>query len=205
MTFFQTNKKGSTKEKILDSAVRLFAQHGFDNTSMRDLAKDVGVKNPSLYNHFESKKEILTELYRFYTEQRIIAIPNIGEILNQLERMPPHEILMNLEHRFPPDVADIMTKILTIAARAVTTDYDSWKFIENNVLAPKEQLASIVKNLIELEVIEPFDIDAFCDIVMHYCFSSIALMASPLKVDNEAWKNGLSFLYLSFIKPIKKI
>lgn len=195
----------STKERIFYSAARLFAERGYDNVSMRDLAKDVGIKNPSIYNHFSSKKEILTDLYRFYTEQRIRATPGIKDVMKQIETAPPHEVLMSLEHQFPPDTEAVMRQILVIASRLVSTDHESWQFIAENVLiASKELPALVLKRLVELGKIESFDIDVFYNIVMHYCFSAIALLATPSKVDDKAWKNDIAFLYSSFIKPTGK-
>ena len=44
-----------TVERILDEAERLFSERGFGDTSLRDVAREVGIRAPSLYNHFESK------------------------------------------------------------------------------------------------------------------------------------------------------
>ena len=42
----------STKEKILETALTLFAKNGYDGTSVEQIAQDVGIKAPSLYKHF---------------------------------------------------------------------------------------------------------------------------------------------------------
>jgi AcrR family transcriptional regulator len=44
-----------TAERILDAAEQLFAERGYDGTTLRDVATRVGVRPPSLYNHFASK------------------------------------------------------------------------------------------------------------------------------------------------------
>ena len=52
-------RKGEqTRERILDAAEALFAERGFDGTTLRDVASRVGLRNPSLYNHFESKESL---------------------------------------------------------------------------------------------------------------------------------------------------
>ncbi len=50
-------RKGKrTAERILDAAETLFAEHGFAGTHLRDVAERVGLRIPSLYNHFASKE-----------------------------------------------------------------------------------------------------------------------------------------------------
>jgi TetR/AcrR family transcriptional regulator len=49
-------RKGErTAERILDAAENLFASRGYAGTTLRDVASVVGLRTPSLYNHFESK------------------------------------------------------------------------------------------------------------------------------------------------------
>ena len=47
-----------TREVILDTAERLFAVRGVDGVAVRDLARDMGLTAPSLYNHFPSKQAL---------------------------------------------------------------------------------------------------------------------------------------------------
>jgi AcrR family transcriptional regulator len=53
---------GDTVDRILVAASSLFATRGFHGTSTRDIAAAVGVRQPSLYAHFESKQAILATL-----------------------------------------------------------------------------------------------------------------------------------------------
>ena len=52
----------STKEKILDAALTLFAENGYDGTSVEQIAGIVGIKAPSLYKHYKGKEDILNAL-----------------------------------------------------------------------------------------------------------------------------------------------
>lgn len=47
-----------TKQKILDKSLELFAARGYDAVSVGEIARAVGIKAPSLYNHFPSKQAI---------------------------------------------------------------------------------------------------------------------------------------------------
>jgi len=52
------------KGEILDSALTVFAEHGYDNGSMREIAKGVGVSEPALYRHFPGKEALFLALIR---------------------------------------------------------------------------------------------------------------------------------------------
>lgn len=52
----------STKDKILDAALTLFAENGYDGTSVEQIANIVGIKAPSLYKHYKGKEDILNAL-----------------------------------------------------------------------------------------------------------------------------------------------
>ena len=52
----------STKQRILDEALTLFAENGYDGTGVDLIAERVGIKGPSLYKHYKGKEEILNAL-----------------------------------------------------------------------------------------------------------------------------------------------
>lgn len=52
----------NTKEHIQEAALALFAQKGFDASSVRDIAAKTGIKDSSLYFHFQNKQAILDSL-----------------------------------------------------------------------------------------------------------------------------------------------
>lgn len=51
-------KQEDTKQKILQKALELFSESGYDSVSVSEIAKAVGIKAPSLYNHYPSKQAI---------------------------------------------------------------------------------------------------------------------------------------------------
>jgi AcrR family transcriptional regulator len=55
----------TTRERILREASALFAQKGYHGTSTREIATAVGIQQPSLFHHFESKDAIMSELIDF--------------------------------------------------------------------------------------------------------------------------------------------
>ena len=59
----------NTKDIILNEALNLFSEQGYEGVSMRDIAKAVGIQAPSLYNHFASKEDIFNSLMDAMTER----------------------------------------------------------------------------------------------------------------------------------------
>ena len=73
----------STKERILDAALTLFAENGYDGTSVEQIANIVGIKAPSLYKHYKGKEDILNALIdsaETWYEEMFGFENNIGEV-----------------------------------------------------------------------------------------------------------------------------
>src|SRR5476651_1549828 len=72
--------RGSTRERILDTALELFNEQGYDKTSLREIAERVGVTKAALYYHFERKEDIFIELH--------LRLHDLGRgILDQLDTL----------------------------------------------------------------------------------------------------------------------
>lgn len=57
-----TTQRKDTRKEVLNAARSLFARHGYEGVSMRDIANIVGIRQSGIYNHFASKQDILVEL-----------------------------------------------------------------------------------------------------------------------------------------------
>lgn len=57
------------KEEIIYAALELAAENGLRAVSLGQIADKVGIKKPSLYNHFKSKEELVGAMYVFLREQ----------------------------------------------------------------------------------------------------------------------------------------
>lgn len=57
------------KEEIVRAMLDLAAERGLGAVTLSQVAKRVGMRTPSLYNHFASKEELVQEAYRFLREQ----------------------------------------------------------------------------------------------------------------------------------------
>lgn len=62
-------EKPSTKKRILEKALELFASAGFEATTMEQIADAVGIRKSSLYSHFAGKQEILAAIVSQFNEE----------------------------------------------------------------------------------------------------------------------------------------
>jgi len=84
--------RSSKREEVLSAALELMAERGIKGASLRELARRVGLSQPSLYHYFESKQELVAQIVERYT---------------RLPVDPPRDL---------PDRVDLRA-ILTVAAR----------------------------------------------------------------------------------------
>lgn len=62
----------ATREKIFDAAVDLFSERGYDRTSVRDIARAVGITESAVYRHYPSKESILGAIFA-YVENKVYS------------------------------------------------------------------------------------------------------------------------------------
>ena len=66
------------RQAILDCAARLFGRQGYQQTSMQQIADEVGLLKGSLYHHYQSKQEILFEITRGPLEELVDQVTVIA-------------------------------------------------------------------------------------------------------------------------------
>ncbi|MEX1222309.1 MAG: TetR/AcrR family transcriptional regulator [Idiomarina sp.] len=75
----------STKDKILNAAEALFAEHGFEQTSLRQITADANVNLASVNYHFGSKKALIQAVIARYSS---LFMPGLDAKLKQLQSHP---------------------------------------------------------------------------------------------------------------------
>jgi AcrR family transcriptional regulator len=83
----------SKKEEILLSTLDLASKYGLKSLSMSQIADSVGIKKPSLYNHFNSKEELIKEMYEYIRNKSKQDIANF--ILDNINEKSSYDILYN--------------------------------------------------------------------------------------------------------------
>lgn len=90
---------GNTKERIMETALKLFAEKGYLGTSMNDIAKQLGFTKATLYKHYTSKQEILNRIVERmnetdYERAKQFEMPegNLTEIVAAYQKTPIEKV-----------------------------------------------------------------------------------------------------------------
>jgi AcrR family transcriptional regulator len=99
-------RETDTRERIERSAMRLFVEQGIAETSIREIARDAGISQGAMYNHFVSKEELAWELFsenfsqighelrKIATEQDGVGAKLLGMIKHVFQRFDQDWVLV---------------------------------------------------------------------------------------------------------------
>lgn len=97
-----------TKIKIIEVAIELFSKRGFSGASIRDITKEVGIKESSLYKHFKNKDEILETIFVNFRKATDKLLPPMEFIDRIVELMSLKEFLGKGIENFLAHIDDSM-------------------------------------------------------------------------------------------------
>ena len=121
---------------ILDTALQLVEEKGFDKVSLHDLAKELGIKTPSLYNYFSSIKQLQKEL------ALKIELDLYQRSINAMKDSSPDDMIRALAHtqleyaKQHPHLYQVILSLPTIEQNDLTNDTAS-KSDSNNYSSPR--------------------------------------------------------------------
>jgi len=180
--------KEKTKIKILESAVELMTIKGYKNASLREIAKEAGVSNPTIYNYFPTKEKILYA----YIEQKLIETKAVLEgiedfhtytLREQLQTLIETELEFYLEDR--EFVTQIMEMAFTPSMGTMELIYDS-----------KQKFIEMVQEMLDIaieaeEIAEPPFKEHMPQLFWDY---NVAVVAYWIKDDSEMFENTTQFI-----------
>ena len=155
-----------TAERILDAAEDLFAERGYTATSLGDVADRVGIRSPSLYNHFRNKEALYTAvLERLLTDfSAPIEKLSVGEVTSQ-EVMDWLEVIVR-KHHANPNLARLLQHAALSGGPQTNELID--RFFRP-MFQPAEGLADEQLMFLDSDAgLQPWAVMAFNNLVMSY-------------------------------------
>ena len=94
-------KRGlETSGRILECAAELFAMRGYEHATLQEIASAAGIRESSIYNHFEGKAAILSRLLQIFREDAPKSRPPEEELDRMLDALSPEEVMKNILFHF---------------------------------------------------------------------------------------------------------
>lgn len=147
--------KRNTKELILDAALKLFSDRGYDGVGVRDIAKEVGIRESALYKHYRSKQDIFDtiiaqindsteqEIASFKIPEHMKAIVKGGDAQENLIKM----CLKMFQIYLKDERGSQLRRMLTFEQ---TKNTDAGKFFTDKIIdAGLEYITNIFSELVK--------------------------------------------------------
>ncbi|MBX3239467.1 MAG: TetR/AcrR family transcriptional regulator [Chitinophagaceae bacterium] len=192
----KAKRNGTKKEIIISKAAKLFRDKGFAATSMRDLAENVGVEAASLYNHIQSKAEILQEICfkvanLLTTHLEKVKADNQLNAIGKIQAILKMHIDQMLKNRDEAHVADREWRHLT---EPYLSNFKAQR------KAYRQWLAHIIEDGIQNKEIKPIDASTAVIIMLHAISCIESWHRSEQKIPEDQLEKNMIIILVEGLK-----
>ncbi|KOY57815.1 MULTISPECIES: TetR/AcrR family transcriptional regulator [unclassified Streptomyces] len=110
-------RRGNTRQRIQDVALELFAEQGYEKTSLREIAERLDVTKAALYYHFKTKEDIIISVFEDLTRP-------IDELIDWAKQQPP--------------TLDMKREVLRRYSEAMAAGAPLYRFMQENQATMRE-------------------------------------------------------------------
>lgn len=151
-----TSERGALVERrraqVVEAAVRLFAAHGFDATTVEAVAREAGVSKGSIYLYFANKEALLNELI-----ERHALLPEIRRLADRLREVPPEQAIPILVERVWEGLKERKDLIRLLMREVPRHPRYARTFMERVILEGNRVVAEYLDAYVERGVLRPLD------------------------------------------------
>lgn len=150
--------KITTKEKIFEVSIDLFSEKGYDAVSIREIAREVGIRESSIYNHYKNKEAILDAIIDYFMSELTKSSDITLEGEDLISQGP--KVFFEVGGRIFIErmMRDKNEKIWRIIAIEVFHNEKIRNFFRKELLAePITGWENIFSEMIEKKLIKPYD------------------------------------------------
>ncbi len=179
----------SMRDRILDAAADLFARKGFYAVSIREITRAVGIKESSLYNHFQSKEQLLEtilDLFQSQEEEFFKSLSSSIEIEKIIRNGKTKKFLSDELRRFVKfwDSPE-RQRLWFIVSMEQHRNPRAARLMLQGFQNTKESLKTMIQTLIECKMITPRNSDLLAS-EYTYTMRAMLLEYRLLKVTNQS-------------------
>lgn len=141
-----------TRKKILETALKLFSQKGYLGATTKEIAKEAGIAEVTLFRYFPSKEALFGEVINCYS-----FLPTLKEILEKIEKEPYEKALKFIAQEFIK-VLESKKDLIKIMHSELQRYPEEIKVIHENIIENTINLLSeYFKNLQQRGILRKFD------------------------------------------------
>ena len=131
-------RKAATRQRVLDSSLKIVSAGGFGALTVSDVAREAGIATGAVYRHFDSKAELCAEVFRLATEKELAVVRD-----NALGEGSPSQRLLNAIQAFAARAISGRRLAYALIAEPVDTLVDAER------LRYRSAYAEIFRKLVE--------------------------------------------------------
>jgi len=147
-----------TKERIFDVSIELFAAKGFDAVSVREIARGVGIRESSIYNHYPSKNAILDDIFQYFEKELIKMRPPEAQNPAKLNELTPDVFRERVKRTLNILKTPKMAKIFQISSSEQFRDERAKKIILHTLIKEPQQFTEkVLEKMVENKTIKPIN------------------------------------------------
>lgn len=153
--------KKTTREKIFETAVELFAAQGFHATTVRQIAGAVGIKESSLYNHYKGKDAILAAILEYYSAGFQGALPTREEMDREsAKHSDPLSLWLSGMQQFIEKSPPLLDRITCIMINEMQLDPRFRRFVVKKMMPmQKEATRMLIGDMCDKGFTREIDVD----------------------------------------------
>ena len=188
-------KMNKTKRKIFETSMKLFADKGYDATSIEEITASVGVAKGTLYYHFSSKEEI----FNFLIEEGMKLLKNsisikTAKMTNSLDRLRAI-VLIQIKILFKYE------NFITIILSQIWGNDDRSKMCRNYVFEYIQMIEEIVKEGIDKGEIVNKDATLIASGIFGFICSSFIYKMRHEEVEVQELFNEVDSVFIKKLRP----
>ena len=166
----QDEEKKGTKERILDVAIDLFSQRGYNAVSIRDIARRVRIHESTIYSHYKGKEDILNTIIESLIE-KYRSTPNEQPLEELLDKFEPQMLLTTTIRPVIQQLKDPkIRKILRFMWIELYQNKIFLNFFKNQYMVPSYNMwEKIFQKMMDLGYIINYDSKIMAEEFFNYC------------------------------------
>jgi len=149
-----------TKSRIFNTALRLFAANGYENVAVREIADSVGIKAASIYNHYNTKEDILEACYNYYLTHRHCTRMTKEQYAPIIRDGTKEEVINVLNYSYPDSIIENMIMTLLIIFSRIYSDKKAMRIYAEDINSSMQYLTEFFNFGIEIGRFHEFNVQA---------------------------------------------